>query len=795
MPHNEGAEATAVAAPASADVQAAASTHGVETASSKAKRTGNVTLTSVKSLSDPSLVADLASEEEDLKDDDDDEVTREAEDVDLPSSSSGTKSEDSARASKAKTLPHKLAGLGFNKPNRPSLGRLANLKNTQSLKRSITMPKNPFKSDPPSRDASPRGRNAAAGNAAGSNFARTQSVRNFFNRVVSNMPPLKASARKLQEAENERIAEAKRRFEREGKVPGVIGIRNHGNTCFINAILQCLSYTDLLAEYFVLDGYKSDLRRKRRIASSITNFSNKQNGGRGEVTEQLALLLKSLWSLQYDPEISVRFKSLVDKHASQYKGGSQHDAQEFLLWLLDQVHEDLNTATKRKYKPVGLSANASNDGSTGNEVDSSDEILAAESLANYARCNNSFVMDVFQAQFRSSLTCPKCEKQSNTFDPFLCVSLPIPQKQLVPVFVVVLYIDQSPRQVKIGLTMGVDETVGDLRKTLSKDTGIEEGQLLLTEIDGLKFRRTLRDEQPVTVLKRSEPQPAKAAAASEEKKRASRYESKSELDQAVNLYAIEVPRMKYASEDDGAYVVLTWINVLKEGPIERRFGSPYTIQITREALYSDLQKLLMKEMAPILHEDILISAQKVPLFKIRVVDDLENFEKAGDGDKDQQPSVGTYLDAKVEMPMYTEAVEQAMNLCSLNGPASGPAHVKLVLEWDAPAKSQVILDDEDVIEEHASVAEVAKCPEEATSVSLQECFSLYTSAEKLGVGDAWLCPALSPFHDRTMATLSITRANSGIFSVMNVPGTLVLVGFHGPRIPEGASGFGSQDSK
>ena len=51
------------------------------------------------------------------------------------------------------------------------------------------------------------------------------------------------------------IAEWKRRFAAEsgGKVPGVIGIRNHGNTCFINAILQCLSYTDLLAEYFVLD--------------------------------------------------------------------------------------------------------------------------------------------------------------------------------------------------------------------------------------------------------------------------------------------------------------------------------------------------------------------------------------------------------------------------------------------------------------------------------------------------------------------------------------------------------------
>ncbi len=32
--------------------------------------------------------------------------------------------------------------------------------------------------------------------------------------------------------------------------------------------------------------------------------------------------------------------------------------------------------------------------------------------------------------FRSSLICPSCDRESNTFDPFLCVSLPIPQIQV-----------------------------------------------------------------------------------------------------------------------------------------------------------------------------------------------------------------------------------------------------------------------------------------------------------------------------------------------------------------------------
>ncbi len=48
--------------------------------------------------------------------------------------------------------------------------------------------------------------------------------------------------------------------------------------------------------------------------------------------------------------------------------------------------------------------------------------------------------------------------------------------------------------------------------------------------------------------------------------------------------------------------------------------------------------------------------------------------------------------------------------------------MKLVLEWDMPAKTQVIADDTDPVEEHSSVKQVLDQPEESSFVTLQECF-------------------------------------------------------------------------
>jgi ubiquitin carboxyl-terminal hydrolase 31 len=224
---------------------------------------------------------------------------------------------------------------------------------------------------------------------------------------------------------------------------------------------------------------QADLRKRNKINS-------RKYGTKGELTEQLALVLKALWTCKDPSEYSTSFKEVVERYGSQFRSSTQHDAQEFLFWLLDKVHEDLNTATKRKYKTIK------------NNYGRPDAVIAAETLANYMRCNNSFVQAVFRAQFRSSLTCPRCHKQSNTFDPFHCISVQLPQMSLQRVNVNVVYDVKTPKQVRMSLNVDQGSSVLALREQLHADTKIDAKRMILTECLSTGFGRLFCDSHPLS---------------------------------------------------------------------------------------------------------------------------------------------------------------------------------------------------------------------------------------------------------------------------------------------------------
>ncbi|XP_072029895.1 ubiquitin carboxyl-terminal hydrolase 43-like [Amphiura filiformis] len=473
------------------------------------------------------------------------------------------------------------------------------------------------------------------------------------------------------------------------RVPGISGLRNHGNTCFMNAIIQCLSNTDMLAEYFVLEQYKQDLHRGKK--------NNKKFGTKGEVTEQLACLMKAIWECRYSPSHTTEFKKVVAKYGSQYRGNDQHDAQEFLLWLLDKVHEDLNCASKKKYKQVKNSHNKT------------DELLAAEMLANHMRCNNSFVHDLFQAQYRSSLTCPNCGRQSNTFDPFLCVSLPIPQRTTRVLTVVVVYMERDPRVVRVGLALETSGTVADLRSEVATECGVAITRIVLTEVYFDGFYRSFQDSMPLSDIRDGD---SIYAIETPYNSQSIGNANSRELAQYIHVHC-----SKHARE----VVTLVIINQLGLGRAGRRFGQPLAFEVDRSVTHQQLKIVLLKAMG-CSHVDQVLS--RGPILRIGIVADTKGTR--------------SYLLQEDTRPLYNGSVSRMLQTSRTGG---GPPHIKAIVEWEHDIRftfTQRVLSI--YIEEDESVARERLAHQQPIRASLPDCIDLYTQEERLGPDNAWHCP-------------------------------------------------------
>lgn len=108
--------------------------------------------------------------------------------------------------------------------------------------------------------------------------------------------------------------------------PGVCGLRNLGYTCFMGAGLQCLAATPSLVQYFL----------SRDLGEKDSSHS---------LTAQFALLIQKIWSGQHSIVHPSEFKEALGFSQPQFKDFSQHDCQEFLALLLDNLHEQLNSAS------------------------------------------------------------------------------------------------------------------------------------------------------------------------------------------------------------------------------------------------------------------------------------------------------------------------------------------------------------------------------------------------------------------------------------------------------------------
>ncbi|XP_058139313.2 ubiquitin carboxyl-terminal hydrolase 22 isoform X1 [Dasypus novemcinctus] len=159
---------------------------------------------------------------------------------------------------------------------------------------------------------------------------------------------------------------------------GLRGLINLGNTCFMNCIVQALTHTPLLRDFFLSDRHKCEMQSPSSC-----------------LVCEMSSLFQEFYSGHRSPHIPYKLLHLVWTHARHLAGYEQQDAHEFLIAALDVLHRHC------KGDDNGKKANNPN------------------------HCN-CIIDQIFTGGLQSDVTCQVCHGVSTTIDPFWDISLDLP---------------------------------------------------------------------------------------------------------------------------------------------------------------------------------------------------------------------------------------------------------------------------------------------------------------------------------------------------------------------------------
>ena len=172
----------------------------------------------------------------------------------------------------------------------------------------------------------------------------------------------------------------KRRKVTDNSTIGLRGLINLGNTCFMNCIVQALTHTPLLRDYFLADRHNCHMLKESQQC----------------LVCEMSRLFQEFYSGVRTPHTPFRLLHLVWTHACHLAGYEQQDAHEFLIAALDVLHRHCKGKMLK-----GTNGLTSNDG-------------------NYCNC---IIDQIFTGGLQSDVTCQRCNNVSTTIDPFWDISL------------------------------------------------------------------------------------------------------------------------------------------------------------------------------------------------------------------------------------------------------------------------------------------------------------------------------------------------------------------------------------
>ena len=210
----------------------------------------------------------------------------------------------------------------------------------------------------------------------------------------------------------------------------------------------------------------------------------------GQVAKVYASLLQEIYGENAISAIAPRnFKNVIGRYGPSFSGYGQQDSQEFLLFLLDGLQEDLNRIHKKPYieKP-----------------DSTDEMVhnpvALREMANkcwhiYKARNDSVITDLFAGMYKSTVVCPVCDKVSIIFDPFnnLTLQLPIENVWSKSLY----FFPLRTRPYRINVDIDKNASFMALKEYVAHKVGIEAKKLIIAEIYKHRFYKMFTDKASI----------------------------------------------------------------------------------------------------------------------------------------------------------------------------------------------------------------------------------------------------------------------------------------------------------
>jgi hypothetical protein len=152
------------------------------------------------------------------------------------------------------------------------------------------------------------------------------------------------------------------------------------------------------------------------------------------------------------------------------------------------------------------------------------------------------------------------------------------------------------------------------------------------------------------------------------------------------------------------------------------------VRVPRESNYRALQLSIIKAQRSLIRDEAMEYAQGFVVFQMTLIDQYRS--STGACNKQEYPILHD-----VQWPLYLEKIVEILD--AYDGPGLGPSHIQVYANWPEKYLGQFISKwgaSDEKPDIHQSVAQARAAlhqPSSSTSISLADCFSLFTQSESL----------------------------------------------------------------